>query len=86
MLAVYNPHSGALSLVSFPRDLYVAIPGIGYNRINTVMEFGGFDLMADTLAQNFGVRPRYYVLVSRFRFKEIMDTLGGLEVYVPDPL
>ena len=86
MLAVYNPRTGALSLVSFPRDLYVAIPGMGYNRINTVMEFGGFDLMAETLARNFGIRPRYYILVSRFRFKEIIDTLGGLEVYVSEPL
>ncbi len=86
MLAIYNPRSGALSLVSFPRDLYVAIPGRGYDRINVVMEFGGFPLLAETMEQNFGVRPKYYVLVSRFRFKEIIELLGGIEVYVPERL
>ncbi len=86
ILAIYNPESGALSLVSFPRDLYVFIPGIGYNRINVVMEYGGFPLMVRTLERNFGLRPQYYVLVARKAFKKLIDQLGGLEVEVTEPL
>lgn len=86
ILAVYNPETGALSLVSFPRDLYVYIPGLGYNRINVVMEYGGFELMARTMEWNFGLRPQYYILVARRAFKEIIEVLGGLEVEVTEPL
>ncbi len=83
ILAIYNPETGALSLVSIPRDLYVYIPGVGYNRINVAMEFGGFDLLAETIAQNLGPRPQYYVMVDLYHFKKALEVLGGIEVDVP---
>ncbi len=81
LLVSYNPATGATSLISFPRDLYVEIPGVGFNRINTAMFYGGFDTLAATLEQHFGIRPAYYVLIRRGQFKALIDTLGGLEVH-----
>ncbi len=86
ILAIYNPSTGALSLVSFPRDLYVHIPGIGYNRINVAMEYGGFPLLAATLEENFGVRPEYYALIRMQDFKRLIEILGGVDVVVPQRL
>lgn len=83
ILAVYNPETGALSLISFPRDLYVQVPGRGYNRINVVMEYGGFPLMQQTMMANFGLPVQYYVLVDMGAFKRLVDALNGLDVYVP---
>jgi len=83
MLAVYNPETGALSLISFPRDLYVRIPGRGYNRINVVMEYGGFPLLQQTMQANFGLPVQYYVLVDLGAFKRVVEALNGLDVYVP---
>lgn len=71
-----------VSMVSFPRDLYVQIPGYSYQRINTAMFYGGFDTLAQTLKQNFGVNPTYYVLVNFQAFEKIIDTLGGIDVEV----
>lgn len=71
---------GVVSLVSFPRDLYVYIPGWQMQRINTAYPHGGFELLADTLAYNFGVRPQYFVLTHLAGFKDIVDSLGGIEV------
>lgn len=42
LLVSLNPKLGTASLVSFPRDLYVDIPGRGKNRINTAHPAGGF--------------------------------------------
>ncbi len=86
ILATLNPSLGTVSLVSFPRDLYVHIPGWGQDRINTAWGHGGFESLAKTLEYNFGVYPDHYVLINFSSFKRVVDSLGGLEVEVNTPL
>lgn len=86
ILLTVNSTLGRANLLSFPRDLYVNIPGYGYNRINTAMSLGDFALLQDTFFENFGVRPDYYVLVNFSSFKTIVDDLDGLDVQVAEPL
>ena len=87
MLVSYNPKTGATSIISFPRDIYLYLPGLHtYNRINTAMEFGGFQLLADTMAYNFGVRPQHYILINFMGFATLVDSVGGVDVYVPHKL
>ncbi len=80
MLVLINPQNGTISVVSFPRDLYVEMPNFGTDRINTAMEFGGFELTAATLEYNFGIRPDYYMLTNFRGFTAIVDSLGGIDV------
>ncbi len=75
-----NPKDGFVSAVSFPRDLFVYIPGYGENRINVAFPRGGFDLLADTFEQNFGIRPDHYLLVDFNGFKSVINNLGGITV------
>lgn len=75
-----NPKDGYVSAVSFPRDLYVNIPGYGENRINVAFPRGGFDLLADTFEDNFGVRPDNYLMVDFNGFKSVINNLGGITV------
>ncbi|MEW6093884.1 MAG: LCP family protein [Chloroflexota bacterium] len=77
---------GSLALVSFPRDLYLYLPGRGTNRINTAFEYGGFELLAETLDYNFGLRPDRYVLTNFDSFMSIVDSLGGVDVNVAQEL
>jgi LCP family protein required for cell wall assembly len=80
MLVSINRNNGTVSVVSFPRDLYVTIPGWMTNRLNTAFAAGGFDTMAYTFEYNFGVRPTYYVMTNFDGFKSIIDTLGGITI------
>jgi len=75
-----NPKDGFVSAVSFPRDLYVYIPGYGENRINVAFPRGGFDLLADTFEENFGIRPDHYLMVDFNGFKSVINNLGGITV------
>ena len=75
-----NPKDGFVSAISFPRDLFVNIPGMGENRINVVFPNGGFDLLADTFEINFGVRPDNYILVDFTDFVTVVNNLGGIDV------
>lgn len=80
MLAAVDTLSGQISLVSFPRDLWVTIPGYYEQRINTVMQIGGISLLANTLQTNFGIYPTDYAMVDMQGFLEVIDVLGGIEV------
>jgi len=75
-----------VSLVSFPRDLYVYLPGLNSQRINAAMEFGGFDMLSSTLEYNFGIRPQHYILTNFSGFQSIVDSLGGVDVNVAQTL
>jgi len=75
-----NPKGEFVSAVSFPRDLFVNIPGMGENRINVAFPNGGFDLLAETFEINFGVRPDKYIMVDFSGFKTVINNLGGIDV------
>lgn len=79
LLSIDLEHN-TVSAVSFPRDLYVQIPGWQMNRINTAQQVGGFQMMADTFEYNFGIRPEYYFMVDFNGFKAVIDSLGGIDV------
>jgi len=80
LLVTLNTNTGKGSMVSFPRDLYLYMPGKDEHRINTAMQSGGFEMMQDTFAFNFGIRPDYYVMTDFSGFVSIVDTLGGIEI------
>jgi len=86
ILLSINTRNKTASMVSFPRDLYLYIPGYQNNRINTIMYFGGFPLMAQTLQHHFGVRVDHYILVGLNAFIETIDSLGGINVEVAKTL
>jgi LCP family protein required for cell wall assembly len=76
-------------LLSLPRDLWVDIPGHGYNRINTAdlwgelaRKSGGPDRVKQTIYQNLGIPIHYYVRVDFQGFMKIVDTLGGVDIDV----
>ncbi len=80
LLVSLNPKTGKGSLVSFPRDLYLTLPGRGFERINTAMVYGGFEMMQQTFEYNLGIHPDYYVLTDFSGFITIVDTLGGVDI------
>ena len=86
MLLSLNTKTGKASLISFPRDLYVDIPGWQMQRLNTAHPHGGFELTQKTFELNFGVHPDYYIMTNFQGFKGIIDTLGGINVYAAKSL
>ena len=81
MLSIDNVHK-KLKLTSFQRDTYVYIPGQGYDKINASYTLGGATLSIKTIRANFGVKIDRYAVVDFDSFKDIIDTLGGVEIEV----
>ena len=80
ILVAIDGDTGKASMISFPRDLWVTIPGYGEQRLNTAMQTGGFQLLANTLQTNFGVYPTQYAMIDMAGFMEVIDVLGGIDV------
>ena len=77
MVAHIAPDVGG-QLLSLPRDLKVAIPGEGTNRINAAFVFGGPDLLVQTVQNNFGIPIHHYVEIDFGGFARVVDALGGV--------
>jgi LCP family protein required for cell wall assembly len=84
-----RPYVGMLSI---PRDLWVTVPGVGENRINTAHFFAenaepgsGPQAALDTVRQNFGVDVDYYLRIRFDGFQELVDALGGVELALESP-
>ncbi len=86
LLLSLNTETGTATLVSFPRDLYVNIPGIGMERINAAQEYGGFPLTKATFMSSFGIDVDYYMITNFSGFVNIVDTLGGINVFASKEL
>jgi len=80
VLVSLNPKKGTASMVSFPRDLWVTIPGWMEQRINTAQAHGGFALTQATFELNFGVHVDHYIMTNFNGFVNIINSLGGITV------
>lgn len=80
MIVRIDPATRAAAVLSFPRDLWVKIPGKGNNRINTAYIKDDYSLLAQTLYDNFNIRIDHYLQVDFCAFKKIVDAVGGVSV------
>ena len=80
ILVSVNTERKSISLVSLMRDLYVQIPGYRDNRINAAYQWGGMELLDETVLENFGVEVDGNVEADFEQFETIIDILGGVDV------
>ena len=80
ILCSFNPETNKLSMISFLRDLYIQIPGYEDNRLNAAYAYGGFDLLKETLALNFGITVDGCLESDFEGFEKIIDTVGGVDI------
>ena len=67
-------------ITSFPRDMWVDIPGHGKGKINAAFAYGGTQLMVQTLEKLLGTRMDHVVMVDFEGFIKLTESLGGVTV------
>jgi len=82
MLVHADPEANYLSILSFPRDLRVEVPGHGIQKLNAAYAFGGPELTIETVQLLTEVDIDAYVEVDFGAFSDITDSLGGVYVDV----
>ena len=84
MVARVDEKAQQVDIISIPRDLRVKIDGHGYGKINSVIEYGGYNLLVSTLNDIFDIKINYDAIVYFQGFLDLVDTLGGVTVEVPE--
>ena len=80
ILCSFNKNNNSLTMISFLRDTYVAIPGYKSQKLNAAYQFGGPNLLDQTLATNFGVHVDANIMITFDGFKGVIDLLGGVDI------
>ncbi len=94
VLAHFDQSTNRVSMLSFPRDLWVTLPGYGKNKINAAYPVGerqigpgyGPALLKETVGELVGLPIDHFVLINFDGFKTLIDKIGGIYVDVPKAL
>lgn len=99
ILLTIDPISKTAGMLNIPRDLWVSIPGFGYERINTAYRQGevynypggGPGLAIATVEEFIGVPINFYAQIDFYAFEQFINELDGITIDVPyeirvDPL
>lgn len=93
VLMHFNTLRPYVGILSIPRDLWVTIPGVGENRINTAHFFAesqqsgsGPIATGQTIKANFGIEPDYYIRIRFDGVRDIVNAMGGVTVKLDKPL
>ena len=82
MLVVINPKTKQILLVNTPRDYYVKLHGTsGYRDKLTHAGIYGIDMSVMTMEDLYDIDINYYVRVNFTSLIDIIDAIGGVEVY-----
>ena len=82
IIAVVNPKTHQILLVTTPRDYYVEIPGISGGQKDKLTHAGiyGVDASMATLEELYDTELEFYARVNFTSLIEIVDALGGVDV------
>jgi polyisoprenyl-teichoic acid--peptidoglycan teichoic acid transferase len=84
MLVRTDPDEHRIALLSVPRDLRVEIPGRGADKVNAAYAYGGSTLAIRTIQALTGIPVNHVIVVNFTKFRDVIDTLGGITVKVPN--
>ena len=73
-----------IKLTSIMRDSIVEVDGYGDRKLTDVYGLGGPKLAIRTINENFGLNIRDYATVNFANMAEIVDAVGGVEIYVTE--
>ena len=75
-----NHKTKRISIVSLMRDCYVKDLGYKNNKLNAAFNFGGYELMDQTVEENFGIHIDHNVGINFDGFQMVVDKLDGIDI------
>ncbi|HEX7734758.1 MAG TPA: LCP family protein [Ktedonobacteraceae bacterium] len=95
MVIHVNPFNNNVSMVSIPRDSWVAVPDQGMHKIDQAFLLGaglrnnfddGVRLARATIEHDYGIPIDRYAWVGLDGFSRVIDTLGGVDIDITHPV
>ncbi|HEX2089618.1 MAG TPA: LCP family protein [Actinomycetota bacterium] len=74
------------TILGFPRDSYIPIPGHGTDKINSALFLGGPELVVQSIENLTDIRVDFWVLTGFQGFVRFWNDVGPINVDVPRPM
>jgi polyisoprenyl-teichoic acid--peptidoglycan teichoic acid transferase len=78
----YDPKTGAVNLISVPRDTLIMIKG-KKQKINAANAIGGTSYLIEAVEKMLDLKINYYGKVDYSGFRELVDIIGGVDIKIP---
>ncbi|HEY7876265.1 MAG TPA: LCP family protein [Actinomycetota bacterium] len=85
ILAHVDPESDRVTMVQFPRDLYVPIADGGTQKINSAYSTGRANLVR-TIENITHLDINNYAEVNLAGFRDLVDAVGGVDICITEPI
>ncbi len=82
----FSNETGRSRLISIPRDTWVTRAGAGAGRLGNMYQMGGANLMVRQVSQLLGISIHQYVVIDTKTFADLINVLGGLDIYVEEDM
>lgn len=95
IVATVDPKNKSIKLLSIPRDFYVETKVDGSDRINKVYTLAknkyqdskaGLEVLKKVVEDLIGSDIHYYVKVNFDGFEEVIDKIGGIDIYIDETI
>ncbi|MEA5594436.1 LCP family protein [Rivularia sp. UHCC 0363] len=87
LLVRVNPDDKTIRVLSIPKGTMISIPEEGLNKVSQANASGGPVLAARVVSRSLSNAPIHrYIRISTAGMKQLVDQLGGVEVFVPKPM
>ena len=86
ILARVDPKNKKITLISIPRDTMVDMGADGKQKINAAYSLGGAANMVKVVSKFANVNISHYAEVDFESFTKIVDSIGGVDVNLPQPV
>lgn len=83
LLLRVDPETKKATLISIPRDTWVQVPGQGSMKINAAHVYGQGPLAKSTVEELTGMTVNYYLTMDWRAFRQFVDAVGPVKVYIP---
>ncbi|MGB3636002.1 MAG: LCP family protein [Rivularia sp. (in: cyanobacteria)] len=84
LLVRVNPQDKTIRVLSIPKGTMISIPEEGLNKVSQANAFGGPVLAARVVSRSLSNAPIHrYIRISTAGMQQLVDQLGGVEVFVP---
>lgn len=86
MVVRVDPTNGVVTMISIPRDTKINIPGYGPNKFNAAYSFEGAAGAIEAAEDLLDVEITHYAEVDFSSLAELVDAVGGVDIYVEEPI
>ena len=85
----FSNETGRSRIVSIPRNTWVTLgagAGGGAGKIGNMYQMGGANLMVRQVSNLLGISIHQYIIIDMRTFADLINVLGGLDIYVEEDM